>query len=152
MSRAVLLVSGSRSLARSVEASGWAKAQIASRLDRLASGGAEVHVLSGGADGPDQWAVELASKRSLSWVAYTPAGWRLSNTSPQRRWSERSVHPLARNEVLVKCALAAVKMGWSALVLGLVDAGSATHGTEHTLGLAKDAELIVERCDWPSGR
>ena len=39
-------------------------------------------------------------------------------------------------------------LGWTVRVVGLVDATSATRGTDHTLRLARAAGLTVERLVW----
>lgn len=56
--------------------------------------------------------------------------------------------PLIRNAYMVNAVAYLAALGCRVLVLGLVDATSATRGTDHTLRLARAAGLTVERLVW----
>jgi integrase len=136
--RFVLLVCGSRTLTRHPDARARLARALAPALD------AAPLVLTGGAPGPDTWALDLARARGLSWVALLPSGVRLS-AEGAGRWSPVPVYPLARNLALVRLASAHREAGARVLVVGAVDPASPTHGTDHTLAAARGAGLPVRR-------
>lgn len=143
----LLLVAGSRSLGENARAYLWAVAELRAALD--ASRGA--WVLTGGAPGPDVWAEALALARGLRVIVYRPDGTRRDSDGPPARWGEpgtRRDAPLLRNAAMVERAVRAQFQGWTVSVLGLVDPASPTHGTDHTLRLAIDAGLPVQRQVW----
>lgn len=148
-----LLVCGSRSLTRDPDRLAWVtdtlRTVLSPRPDLL------VH---GGARGPDEMAdAEAARIRVPDILTFYPNG-----TLRQRRVGSLPVHatygeyqwhggdpgPLARNRAMVMYVTELVPLGWTVRVLGLVDATSATRGTDHTLRLARAAGLTVERLVW----
>lgn len=146
----VLLVTGSRSLARGV-GQAWAWRILEDALDSLPPGSL---VVTGDAEGPDLvarwlaagclrpvWHFDLDGLRrfehdeeqvkSVRWGTPPPAG------SPERkRW------PLERNRAMV--AWVAAQPGERAC-LALIDPGSRTHGTEYTAREAERAGIAVRR-------
>lgn len=55
------------------------------------------------------------------------------------------VYPLARNVAMVRVVAEHARSG-SALVVGFVDPGSRSRGTDHTLRHARAAGLATRRC------
>lgn len=148
-----LLVCGSRSLTRDPAGLAWVtdtlRAVLSPRPDLL------VH---GGACGPDEMADKEAARVQVPDIlTFYPNG-----TLRQRRVGSLPVHatygeyqwhdgdpgPLARNRAMVMYVAKLVPLGWTVRVVGLVDATSATRGTDHTLRLARAAGLTVERLVW----
>ncbi len=154
-----LLVCGSRSLTRDPAGLAWVtdtlRAVLSPRPDLL------VH---GGARGPDEMAdAEAARVQVPDILTFYPNG-----TLRQRRVGSLPVHatyaeyhwadadsdpgPLLRNRAMVNYLLTLADVGRAVRVVGLVDATSATRGTDHTLRLARAAGLTVERLVWEGGR
>lgn len=154
----VLLVTGARSLADSPDAEAWARSLI-----RDALAGADLLIV-GDAPGPDAWASEI-QRAGLRRV------WRLRTHGPNAGWIESahceewdrvqrwapsgaSTHPIDRNRVMVATARASMLNGRAVTVLALLDGrkalarGRPTRGTEHTVGLARDAGLTVDAQTW----
>lgn len=148
-----LLVCGSRSLTRDPDRLAWVtdtlRAVLSPRPDLL------VH---GGARGPDEMAdAEAARVQVPDILTFYPNG-----TLRQRRvgsppvcatyseyqWHDGDPGPLARNRAMVMYVFRLAPLGWTVRVVGLVDATSATRGTDHTLRLARAAGLTVERLVW----
>lgn len=102
-------------------------------------------VLTGGAAGPDSWALAEAKARGLTWVTLLPSGVR-ETPRGRDRWSPVPVYPLARNLALVRLAGEHRDAGARVLVVGAVDPASLTHGTDHTLSAARAAGLRARRC------
>ena len=136
--RFALLVCGSRSLANHPDARPRLLAALSPALS------AAPLVLSGGAAGPDGWAVDEARSRGLPWETLLPSGWRVASWG-RDRWSPVPVYPLARNLALVRLAVAYREAGARVLVVGAVDPRSATRGTDHTLSAARAEGLPVHR-------
>lgn len=149
-----LLVCGSRSLARDTDMLAWVtdtlRAVLSPRPDLL------VH---GGARGPDEMAdAEAARVQVPDILTFYPNGtlrWRRVGSLPvhatysESQWSYASdPGPLARNRAMVTYLADAARRGFTVRVVGLVDATSATRGTDHTLRLARAAGLTVERLVW----
>lgn len=148
-----LLVCGSRSLTRDPDRLAWVtdtlRAVLSPRPDLL------VH---GGARGPDEMAdAEAARVQVPDILTFYPNG-----TLRQRRvdepplvatyhfseWHDGDPGPLVRNRAMVMYVSRLAPLGWTVRVVGLVDATSATRGTDHTLRLARAAGLTVERLVW----
>lgn len=148
----LLLVAGSRSLGHDAKAFRWSRDHIKSVL----FGHPGAVVLTGGAEGPDVWAEDLALLLGHRVVVYRPDGTRRESFAydPDKlsRWGAPPASgkgaPLARNAAMVDRAKRALERGWRVLVLGLVDEGSKSRGTDHCLGLAKGAGLDVFRITW----
>jgi hypothetical protein len=143
----VVLVTGSRSLVHRAGAEQWARAILEPILE-----GCD-HVIEGGASGPDYWAWDTARKRGIGITEYRVDGrrWRWIPGQPIHTGSWESLGrwdpprdysgpiPLVRNASMVNIVSDSVLKGWDAIVVGLIDPKSETHGTEHTTGLAKRA-------------
>lgn len=154
----VLLVTGARSLAASPDAERWARALIASAL-----AGVDLLIV-GDAPGPDAWARDAMRARCHQYVAFGPhAGsvyaWAdgAAVWEGDVRWgpSRRQVQPLRRNAAMVADCKRLAAEGATVSVLALLDGTKrdapgrrATRGTEHTVGLAERAGLIVRREVW----
>ncbi len=143
----LLLVTGSRVLDNSDTPREWGKQVLRNAISRLDSGDV---ILSGGARGPDTWAVEEAARRGVRRVELKLNGVRYENGEPTKLWcredpkkKDPSKFPLERNEALIDTALAAMKAGWQARVLALVSSASSTHGTAFTVSLAEAKGLTV---------
>lgn len=158
-----LLVCGSRSLARDPDATAWAKGEVEARVRAEAPD----LIMHGAAYGPDQWAGQCANVmadegRPVPFVhAVYPHGITVIWTrgpdgrglwSGRHPWSDRLLQydtgPFIRNAYMVNAVAYLAALGCRVLVLGLVDATSATRGTDHTLRLARAAGLTVERLVW----
>lgn len=157
MTASVLLVCGSRSLARDPAATAWARALLRDALGALAPGDV---VLAGGAPGPDRWAQEVVSAlardhRPLRFVEFLADGrrkdWRPAGRSQairHTRWSPDNPGPLARNCAMIDALLAARAKDCLVSVLALVDPMSPTHGTDHTVAQARACGIAVVRAAW----
>ena len=141
---AVLLVCGSRSL------TGYPDARprlLAALSPALAPGPL---VLSGGATGPDRWAVDEARVRGLPWETLLPSGWRVASWG-RDRWSPVPVYPLARNLALVLTAALgreAVETGRPVTVAQV--AALAGVDPNHVRLLARGGELPVNGGEVPA--
>lgn len=135
---ALILVCGSRSLTTYPDAR--------ARLERVLTPllVARPCLLTGGAAGPDTWALDLARERGLPWAAFLPSGVRQTHRGADR-WSPVPVYPLERNAALVRLAASHHETGARVLVVGAVDPASRSRGTDHTLSLARVAGLAVRR-------
>lgn len=154
-----LLVCGSRSLITDPDGLAWVadtlRAVLSPRPDLL---------IHGGARGPDEMAdTEAARVQVPDILTFYPNGTlrqRRAGLPPvhatysEYRWgdeySERG--PLVRNKAMVLYVTELVALGWTARVVGLVDATSPTRGTDHTLRHARAAGLPVERLAWECPR
>jgi hypothetical protein len=163
----LLVVTGSRVLADTPDAEAWARGV----LGEVTAALPPVAVLyAGGAAGPDTWAADLARERGLSVIEYRLDGnrWTLSRLSravrPYAPWCEwEGVRarpgdrrwPLERNRVMIDHAAllartAAVNLRHAVRVLALVAPWSRTHGTQHTVRLARAAGLAVDVRECPA--
>lgn len=152
----VLLVSGSRSLERDISAAEWAQSILLSRIGALPDGSC---VIAGGAIGPDSWAAEFAraEPRRLNVAVYVVEGsryrWKQNDGAlVVDAWNkETNKDPLKRNEAMVSAASAMLRRGHDVRLLALVN--HETHrpgrgGTDHTVRLAMDAGIPLERLVW----
>jgi hypothetical protein len=142
--RALLLVTGSRTLLHNAPARDWAQGLLRRAAANLPPGSV---VLQGGASGPDRWAHLAAKAAGHRVVTFLVGGARVDTHAPARRWGA-SDDPLVRNTALVDAAAKARDAGWLVAVMGLVDEVSETRGTDHTLRLAREAGLRVSRYAW----
>lgn len=160
LSPVALLVTGSRSLAKSRAAEAWAERILSSAVLELPRDSVVIH---GGANGPDSWAHTIALYRPDSQVTvavYRPngSGMVVPVAAPGRirrpmdfRWNPGDPGPLARNAHMVEVVLSDVSQwGYAPRVLALVDADSRTRGTDHTVRLARAAGIPVDRHEWRS--
>lgn len=152
----ILLVCGSRSLATRAVTRGWVEESLHSRITGT------MLVVAGDAIGPDVLAHEMALNRRIQcarWCVdgrvqyrfldqwYNEARWDSDATTadPRRR-------PLERNAAMVAwCARRLAEAsgpGDVVRALGLVDEGSPTRGTDHTLRLCERVGIPVERKVW----
>jgi hypothetical protein len=159
----LLLVTGSRSLCEThggtCQSFEWFREELRKRI--VLSEHPPNLVLNGRADGPDAVSTTLAMavRPRIAVREFRLCGWiyRSDSTgdalSRGQRWRDAdgpAVSPLERNRVMVAhCAWARDNMRWQVRVLGLVAPWSRTHGSDHTLGLAKRAELDVTRLECP---
>ena len=157
-----LLVCGSRSLITDPDGLAWVadtlRAVLSPRPDLL---------IHGGARGPDELAGEEGARVGVpEMLVFYPTG-RLSRcvagtyrgegvahvaTYTSERWRDGDPGPLVRNKAMVAHLSGLVAAGWTARVVGLVDAASPTRGTDHTLRHARAAGLTVERLAWERPR
>lgn len=148
----LFLIAGSRSLGRDARGYRWACDHITVSL--LGNPGAVV--LTGGAEGPDVWAEDLGLRYGHRVVVYRPDGTRRDLTSYTgaplvTRWGNPPAGagaPLARNRAMAQRAARAASQGWRVEVLGFVDLGSKSRGTDHCLGAATGEGLTVRRFTW----
>lgn len=149
----VLLVTGSRSLAKHPGAEAWARDLIREALEGVNL------LIVGDAEGPDRWAWAEVSRRSIradQWCASGPsAGLVVTIPRGWRHWTRGNTHPLARNAAMVRDAASMIEHGAAVRCLALFDGTKrdapgrrATRGTEHTAGLAERAGLTVQREVW----
>lgn len=122
--------------------------------ERLAVG--EVTVMTGFADGPDKWSLELSRELGVPSYSYQPSGlivsgdrtWKWTNDPPPPSGSNRDAWRqwfLHRDRVMVDHLAKRAGIG-DVAVLGFVDPLSKTKGTDYTLNYARDThKLPVER-------
>lgn len=156
----VLLVTGSRSLARRPEGAAWARGLLREAVEALPAGSV---LVTGDADGPDRWAVGAAwSHEPELWVrVYHLSGslacfyhqghvtsvpgwfsWCAEGAVPEPDSPEWRRWPLERDRAMVKAVAA---MQGDRLCLALIDAASRTRGTEYTARVAESAGIAVRR-------
>lgn len=146
--RRVLLVCGSRTLARIKGAEAWGMEILRRETAWLRAGD---HLLTGAATGPDCWA-RMALPEGPVAVEYLPSGMRVEHglVMTVRAWTlapERDprLAPLARNRAMVAGVQRAMAAGWEGRCVGLLDPASTTHGTKYTLRIAREAGIPVVR-------
>jgi hypothetical protein len=148
----VLLVTGSRSLDRT---------EIPVRhFDEIMLPFFEgMHLLVvGDADGPDHWALStaLSQKRRVECWELNGSVYGMGALAHQRRWLTEDVErrygtkprPLIRNAEMVLSCATLMRDGHNVVCVGFVDPASKTHGTDHTLGLARRAGIWTARYVW----
>jgi hypothetical protein len=135
----ILLVCGSRSLATRPDAEARVHAVLTPRINRRVGDGL---LVTGDAPGPDCAGWDLERWGLSGQVQFwDDERYRMDS----RVESARPWHPLERNECMVAHVEARYANGAAVLVLGFVDPSSPTHGTDHTLGLARRAGIGVRR-------
>ncbi len=156
---AMLVVTGSRSCARDRQREAWAREQLTYAMRGL---GAQDAVLSGGADGPDTWAREIALQSGVTIEEFRLDGKRYRDgVATDRLWTPlldaappydpALAWPLKRDLAVVHAATVARACGWSVFVLGLTDPASPTHGTAFTVKHARLAQLALADLRYPNG-
>lgn len=152
----ILVITGSRSLnmshGGSMQSESWAK-----QLLRTALFGDHrpTFLVHGDCpNSPDRWAHELAMKGPEPYIqclAFNLDGWIYLNDGQLRRWRDldgRESNPLRRNDSQVTHCAKARDDGWDVRLVALIAPWAKTHGTEHTVGLARKAgfrdEDIIE--------
>lgn len=149
--RAILVVTGSRWLVQSPEATRVAQALIADRVRALPPGGA---VVTGDAEGPDTWAVHLATLAVMAHapdrVVYALDGYRYLNGRAAGRWkaplglAPGTARPLARNAAMIAEVARRAAEGCRVGVLALKAAWSNTDGTGQTARRAAMERLWID--------
>lgn len=144
--RRVLLVTGSRALAKTPAARQWACARLCEHFAWLLDG-PDPLVIHGGCRGsPDAWSGDLAGALDLRQRVYLANG-RMEVYQGRRQteacvWSTSPGTPLDRNRYMVE-TVARKLQGLPLRVLALRASWATTHGTEHTITLARGAGLDV---------
>lgn len=116
----LLLVTGSLHLARNEDATHWACDYLEACVAGLPAGS---HVLSGGDEGPEQWARQAAERRSIGWVEYRLDGLRHASRGEPRVWAHGPADMKQQTEALLGAATASQQAGWVVRVLALLLAG-----------------------------
>ena len=153
--RLFLLVTGARALALYPEAKSWACRLLEERTRALPPGSFVGHGASPD-DCPDWWADGIALEcghRVLRWYA---TGKRTDSQGPDILWRKvlierpRAHHFLERNRHMAQ-VLADYQRAdrGDVLVLGLMHRKSSTHGTAHTLSVARSLGLETEWRRYP---
>lgn len=157
---AVLLVTGSRALCDTADATAWARAILSDAVFALPR---RAVVIAGDASGPDTWALGMAACRpgilrrmyALDGVVWCwPSGRRWS-WSPQPREATSYTPrqwPLVRNEFMVADAANIARDGVPVYVLALHAPWSRTSGTLHTARQAMRAGLWTDVRACPAAR
>jgi hypothetical protein len=139
----VLLVTGSRSLSKQRRTEKAVEAilrRFEYRIDLL---------VAGDANGPDRWALRHAHSFDCGYERWTLSGF-VQCEGESWEWSQiRLNDPLVRN----RCMVGHVRdkyldHGENVLCVGFVDPESKTHGTDHTLRLARQAGIWCARYVW----
>lgn len=146
----ILIVTGSRLLARRARGKDWAIPLIQSALEGAST------VIAGDAEGPDTWARKLCLQLGLDGFFYCLDGtirgpewfvlgrWAEEDEVPEWGDPERDRWPPTRNLVMVRAAAARGKAaGRQVRGLGLVDSLSPTGGTIQTIRSIRAAHVPV---------
>ena len=148
----ILLVTGSRSLAKIEGAREWVLTILSAQVDHTSDG---TQIVMGDATGPDSWArigytSRVYEAQSGRIVSYRPNVTEIIGSWSLRvaMFSELTAHqkPLYRNREMV-ADVAALKYG-PAKVLAFIDPASKTQGTQHTIVLARKVGLTVTEHKW----
>jgi hypothetical protein len=116
----LLLVTGSLHLARNEDATHWACDYLQACVAGLPP---RSHVLSGGDEGPEQWARQAAERLSIGWVEYRLDGLRHATRGERRPWAPGPADLRQQTEALLGAASASQQAGWVVRVLALLLAG-----------------------------
>lgn len=151
----LLLVTGSRALARTPAAEWWATQRILAALSRLDLG---AELVTGDAIGPDEWARKAAIAAGLPALVFNLYG-KVIDGREGWRWTEQQRPtfgslegkrwPLVRNAAMVDYASGRAAGGARVQVLALTAAWAPTRGTQFTASAARKAGLAVEACEAP---
>lgn len=150
MTRALILVTGSRALADTPAATIWAKGVLRAAIGALPLDGV---VCAGDASGPDLYALTLARRMKLATISFRLDGVRVVSGEPAQRWYHDPDDtaearfgrrwPLVRNERMVDEVALWARLWCVASVVAVHAPWARTHGTAHTVTLARKAELAV---------
>lgn len=142
MSARILLVTGSRALDGAPQPE---HDQTRAVLRAVRETFAPTVIVSGGAIGPDSWAVESAIDAGLDARVYDLDGCvRNAAGKTLRMWTKAPrPTPLDRNAAMVRDVAREARRGATVRVIGLEAGWSATKGTAHTVRLALSAGLAV---------
>lgn len=158
MSARIVLVTGSRALVGSPREY-LARALLTSALSIEPD---STVIVTGDAPGPDEWAREHTMPGSLfehPQRIWSLDGWIYDeHGSKSKRWdcgheAERSnakQWPLLRNRLMVRSCAARARDGAVVEVLALEAEWSKTHGTGHTVNVARDCGLAIVRIAIPA--
>ena len=135
----LLLVTGSLHLARNEDATHWACDYLQACVAGLPP---RSHVLSGGDEGPEQWARQAADRLSIGWVEYRLDGLRHASRGEVRAWAPGAADPRQQTEALLGAASSSQRAGWVVRVLALLLAGQSEG--RGLVALATRAGLAVE--------
>ena len=107
-------------------------------------------LVAGDARGPDQWAIMANACPFERWSL----GGIVFRRYHQYEWSSlKQNNPLVRNRKMVESVRDRhLRYGENVLCVGFIDPDSKTHGTDHTLGLARRAGIWTARYVWRSER
>lgn len=150
MSGRLLIVSGSRVLAKDPVSIEWSR----NHIDAMFNSRRPTLVLAGRASGPDTWAFEAAMQRKIMIVEFDLSGFRYVNgVKTTTRWHEIDAvvddkWPLRRNDKMVAAGAVSLAKGWEVNGLFLRSAFARTYGTKYTLDRAKAAGFNCEAQIW----
>lgn len=152
MSARLLLVTGSRVLA-AADYEQRACALLAAHAEHYAP----TIVVCGDADGPDSWAASWAVAHAIDLRIYALDGWVHSAGKLLRPWSKEPrdaatfCKPLDRNAAMVRETAAQRERGAHVEAVALEASWSATHGTQHTIGLLRGQRVEITRITFERG-
>ena len=143
----VLLVTGSRSLTKQRRAEKAVETVLRRfewRIDL---------VVAGDANGPDRWALRHAHSFGCGYERWTLSGFvQCEGESWAWAWGRQN-DPLVRNRCMVEHVRDEYLRNYeNVLCVGFVDPDSRTHGTDHTLRLARQAGIWSARYVWRGER
>lgn len=143
----ILLVTGSRSLTKQVGAEDAVETilrRFEYRIDL---------VVAGDANGPDRLALRHAHSFDCGYERWTLSGF-IQCEGESWEWSQwQRNDPLVRNRRMVEHVCDKyLDYGENVLCVGFVDPDSRTHGTDHTLRLARQAGIWTARYAWRGER
>lgn len=153
MSTRILLVTGSRVLAAAMH-----EERARALLTAFCEAHAPTMVVVGDADGPDDWAASWAVEHAIDLRIYALDGWVHDGGKLLRSWSKASRAPgafcssLDRNAVMVREAAAQRERGAHVEAVALEASWSATHGTQHTIGLLRGQRVEITRITFERGK
>jgi len=144
--RRVLLVTGSRAL-RHAPAQRWAIARLLEQFAWLMESEDPLLIHGGCVESPDAWSSWIATQLDVRQRIYYASGklavWQGSGEATWRRWAEGAPpSPLDRNRYMIE-TVARKLQGLPLRVLALRAPWATTHGTEHTVTVARRAGLDV---------
>lgn len=153
MSARILLVTGSRVLASSMHEE-RAKALLAAYCEAYAP----TLIVTGDADGPDDWAASWAIEHAIDLRIYALDGWVHTAGQLRRPWSKAPrapgtfCDPLDRNAAMVRDVARQARRGATVQVVAIEADWSSTKGTAHTVGVARDCALPITHVRFELGR
>jgi hypothetical protein len=100
-------------------------------------------VLTGGAEGPERWAIEQADECGLHWLVQRPDGVLHTSRSEPARWAPAPVSTEAHHQALIKTALDYQRDGRTVHVVALL--WGVNEELDALLARVEQAGLRVER-------